>query len=457
MEYQHRVKKIDGPTLIISGDKARNAIIVQKSKLLAISGPLQGKEFKVDKNVFTLGSGTNNDLVLQDSTVSRRHCEIQLMPEGYVIRDLGSTNGTVVQGVKVTEAFLSQSTEIQLGKTKLVFCPLKEAMEYTLSQNDSFGDLLGKSIPMRRVFHIAETYAPTDATILIEGETGTGKEVLAEEIHKHSARKDKPFVVIDCAALAKELIESELFGHTRGSFTGASLDRVGAFEYADGGTVFLDEIGDLSGDLQPKLLRVLEKKEIRKVGSNKLTNIDVRIISATNRKLEAEVNAGRFREDLYFRLSVVNIDLAPLRNRKDDLPMLAKRFLKEFFGADAMDQIVDFDKAMEAFKTHDWPGNVRELRNIIEMAAYDKQRPLNLSSFLYLGRMKATAENLRDSGPEELRPFKVAKGDLVEKFERDYILAILKRNDWNVSKAAREACIERAYLQRLIKRYDIKN
>ncbi|MDD4870725.1 MAG: sigma 54-interacting transcriptional regulator [Kiritimatiellae bacterium] len=455
MENDRRVKKIDGPTLVISADKTRNAILVQKSKLLAISGPLQGKEFMVDKNVYTIGSGPNNNLVLEDSTISRRHCEIQLGPEGYVIRDLGSTNGTVVQGVKVSEAYLNQSTEIQLGKTKVVFCPLKEAMEYTLSQNESFGRLLGKSVSMRRVFHVAETYAPTDATILIEGDTGTGKEVLAEEIHKHSTRKDKPFIVIDCASLAKELIESELFGHTKGSFTGANIDRTGAFEYADGGTVFLDEIGDLSGELQPKLLRVLEKKEIRKVGSNKLRNIDVRIISATNRKLESEVNAGRFREDLYFRLSVVNIDLAPLRNRKDDIPMLAKHFMKEFFGSDAMDQIADFEKTMEAFKTHDWPGNVRELRNLIEMASYNKQRPINLSSFLYLGKMKTTAENSRDLD-SEMRPFKDAKGDLVEKFERDYISALLKRNDGNVSKASREAGIERAYLQRLIKRYDLK-
>jgi len=454
MESRQQARKIDGPTLVISSDKASNAILVKKSKLLVISGALQGREFMVDKNVFTIGSGPNNDLVLQDSTVSRRHCEIKLVPEGYMVSDLGSTNGTVIQGVKVTEAFLSQSTDIQLGKTKLVFCPLKEAMAYTLSQNESFGALLGKSIPMRRVFHIAETYAPTDATILIEGETGTGKEVLAEEIHKHSARKDKPFVVIDCAAMAKELIESELFGHTKGAFTGANVDRVGAFEYADGGTVFLDEIGDLSPELQPKLLRVLEKKEIRKVGTNKLKNIDVRIISATNRKLEAEVNAGRFREDLYFRLSVVHIDLAPLRNRKDDLPQLTKRFLKEFIGNDAMDQVADFDKTMESFKNHDWPGNVRELRNLIEIAAYNNQRPINLTSYLYLGRMKTSEEGESD-GNADAKPFKVAKGDIVEKFERDYIAALLKRNEFNVSKAAREAGIERAYLQRLIKKYDI--
>ncbi len=456
MEFERRVKKISGATLIISADKSRDAILVQKSKLLVVNGPLQGREFMVDKNVFTIGAGDNNDLAIQDSTVSRRHCEIQLVPEGYVVRDLGSTNGTIVQGVKVTEAFLSQSTEIQLGKTKLVFCPLKEAMEYTLSRNESFGCLLGKSVAMRRVFHVAETYAPTDASILIEGDTGTGKEVLAEEIHKHSARRDKPFVVIDCTALAKELVESELFGHAKGSFTGANVERVGAFEFADGGTIFLDEIGDLSADLQPKLLRVLEKKEIRKVGSNKLKSVNVRIIAATNKKLESEVNSGRFREDLYFRMSVVNIDLPPLKNRKEDLPILTKRFLKEFFKDDATADIVDFDKTMEFFKSHDWPGNVRELRNLIEMAAYNKQRPLDLSSFLYLGRMKIRAEESIAAESSEIKTFKAAKGDLVDKFARDYISALLKKNDGNVSKASREADIERAYLQRLIKKYDLK-
>jgi len=456
MESEKRVRKLDGPTLVISSERSPNAILVQKSKLLVINGPLQGREFMVDKNVFTIGTGPHTDLTLQDTTISRRHCEIQLVPEGYVIRDLGSTNGTVVQGVKVTEAFLNQSTEIQLGKTKIVFCPLREAMEYTLSKNEVFGAVVGKSVPMRRVFYIAETYAPTDATILIEGETGTGKEVLAEEIHKHSARKNKPFVVIDCAALAKELIESELFGHTKGAFTGANMDRVGAFEHADGGTVFLDEIGDLSPELQPKLLRVLEKKEIRRVGSNKIRGIDVRIISATNRKLEAEVNAGRFREDLYFRLSVVHIDITPLRNRKDDLPLLTKHFLKGYFGEDALGQVADFDKTMEVFRNHDWPGNVRELKNLVEIASYNKQRPVNLGAFLYLGKMKTSAESIKEENGE-MRPFKVAKGDLVEKFERDYISSLLKRNDWNVSKAAREAGIERAYLQRLVKRYDLKS
>jgi transcriptional regulator with GAF, ATPase, and Fis domain len=395
------------------------------------------------------------DLVLEDSAVSRRHCEIQLTPDGYVIRDLGSTNGTLVQGVKVTEAFLDQGTDFQLGKTKFVFCPLQEATEYTVSRRETMGRLIGKSFRMRRVFHLAETYAPTDASILIQGDTGTGKEVLAEEIHRHSHRKNKPFVVIDCASLAREIVESELFGHTKGAFTGANADRIGVFEHADGGTVLLDEIGDLGPDLQPKLLRVLEKREIRRVGSNQIRNIDVRIISATNRKLESEVNVGKFREDLLFRLSVVRIEMPPLRKRKEDIPLLTLQFLKEFHGDDALAQVVNFDKTMEAFCNYEWPGNVRELRNLVEIAFYGERRPVDLGAFLYVNRTTSREDSSKPDHPAD-RPLKVAKGELIMDFEKDYIGDLLKKHGGNISKAAREAGIERAYLQRLIKKYELK-
>jgi len=455
LDKEGTVRKLESPTLILSADTDKNRILVQKAKLLAVSGPLQGKEFVVDKDVFTIGTGAGSDLMLEDSTISRRHCEIQLAPDGYLVRDLGSTNGTLVQGVRISEAFLNQGTELQLGKTKIVFCPLQEAMEYKLSSKEVFGSVIGKSVAMRRVFHLAEMYAPTDTTILIEGETGTGKEVLAEEIHRHSKRKRKPFIVIDCGALARELIESELFGHVKGAFTGAGSDRIGAFEHANGGTVLLDEIGDLSADLQPKLLRVMEKKEIRRVGSNQVRNIDVRIICATNRKLLREVNAGRFREDLYFRLSVVHIELAPLHRRKEDIPLLTTKFLKEFHGEDAMKQVVNFDKAMEGFYNYDWPGNVRELRNLVEIAFHGGRRPVDLGTFLYPARGRVREENTGGEYSAD-RPFKVAKGELITDFERNYIRDILDRHDGNISKAAREAGIERAYLQRLIRKYGVK-
>jgi len=447
--------KIDGPTLVLPPKESGNSILLQKSKLVALNGPLQGREFMIDRDVFSIGSGQRNDLVLEDTTVSRQHCEILLGPEGYIIRDQGSTNGTLVQGVRVSEAYLDQSTEFQLGKTRFVFCPLRESVEYVLSERESFGAMLGGSVAMRHVFHLAETYAPTEAVVLIEGETGTGKEVLAEEIHRHSRRKDSPFIVIDCASLARDIIESELFGHTKGAFTGAAADRVGAFELADGGTVFLDEVGELSTDLQPKLLRVLEKKEIRRVGSNKVRPINVRIVAATNKKLANEVNTGRFREDLFFRLSVMHIVLPPLRRRPDDLPILMGRFLEEFHGEGALDRVVDWQETVDTFRRHDWPGNVRELRNVMEIAAYSEKESIDLRSYLCLGRMGSAP---KDSQPQYTadRPFKEVKGELIGEFERQYIQDALRRHGGNVSQAARAAGIERAYMQRLIRKHDLK-
>ncbi len=441
-------------TLIIKGRDEKETPKVHKCKLLAVSGPLQGEEFLIDKDTFTIGSGDHNDLTIQDSTISRRHCEIRLDPDGSRIRDLGSTNGTYTGGIRISEAFLTPGSEFRLGKTRIVFCPMQEAMDYRLSSSERFGNLLGSSVPMRRVFHLAETYAPTEATILIEGETGTGKEVLAEEIHKHSKRRHQPFIVIDCASLSRELVESELFGHSKGAFTGATADRPGAFEYASGGTVFLDEIGELSPELQPKLLRVLEKREIRRVGSNQMRNIDVRIISATNRRLQNEVNAGRFREDLYYRLSVVHIEIPPLRNHKQDLPLLTRKFMQEFMGPNAEDKIADFERTMRIFSTYGWPGNVRELRNLVEVASYADRQPVDMGAFLAIGHKLTSEQDSLKFDAE--RPFKDVKNELIAAFEKDYIKKILEQHNGVISRAAESAGIERAYLQRLIKKYKMK-
>jgi DNA-binding NtrC family response regulator len=447
--------RVSSPTLIVSRMADNNRILVPKCKLLAVSGPLQAQEFVVSSDTFTIGSGRSNDLMLDDSTISRRHCEIQLSPEGYSIRDLGSTNGTYVQGVRIKSAFLDEGTEFQMGSSRLVFCPMQETMEYRLSEKESFGRLLGKSVAMRHVFHVAERFSGSDSTVMIDGETGTGKEVLAEEIHRHSDRCDKPFVVIDCASLANDLVASELFGHSKGAFTGAITDRVGAFEEADGGTVFLDEIGDLAPKLQPKLLRVLEKREVKRVGSNTVRKIDVRIISATNKKLQNEVNVGNFREDLYFRLSVIHIELPPLRKRKDDIAMLTEAFLADFLGGEAGAQVSNLETATKALQNHDWPGNVRELRNLVEMASHGSERPIDLSAFLYLGRSR---QPRHDESPafNADRPFKQVKQEVVREFEVQYIADLLRRCDGNVSQAARHAGIERAYLQRLIRKHGLR-
>ena len=455
---QDRTNNVAAETLVLAdGENQEHLFRVRRTKLLFISGPLQGREFVVNRDTFTIGSGSHNDLVIEDSTVSKRHCEIVVEQTGYLIRDLDSTNGTLVQGVRVSSAHLAPGSEIQLGKTRIVFCPLQEANDIPLSRNEAFGAMMGRSVPMRRIFYLAETYSPADVTVMITGETGTGKEILAEEIHNHSPRRDKPFIVIDCAAISKELIESELFGHVKGSFTGANADRQGAFELADGGTVFLDEIGDLSPDLQPKLLRVLEKREIKRVGSNKVSKINVRIVSATNRNLANEVNEGRFREDLYYRLSVVHLELPPLRRRREDIPPLVKRFLTDLHGEDALGQLSDFDRTMEVLKRHEWPGNVRELRNLIELAFYSERRPVDLSAFLSISNLR----HGRKSNEPEInfatdKPFKDAKSDLIEEFEKSYLNDLLARNKQNISRSAREAGIERAYLQRLVRKYGMR-
>jgi transcriptional regulator with PAS, ATPase and Fis domain len=422
-----------------------------------LTGKDGDREFIILKDVFSIGSARNCDIVLDDTTVSRRHCEIRLTPDGFVVRDLKSTNGTLVRGVKVTEAFLPPGTEFQLGGSRMVFCPIQQKMDFAVSPRDAFGAVLGSSVLMRRVFYLAETYAKTDVTVLIEGETGTGKEILAEEIHRQSSRAHKPFVVIDCASLAKELVESELFGHTKGAFTGASIDRAGAFEFANGGTVFLDEIGDLALELQPKLLRVLEKREVRRVGSNQMVPIDVRILCATNHKLEQQVKSGRFREDLFYRLSVVYIEMPPLRLRKDDIPFLARKFLKDFGGDAALNNVHDFDQAMTTFAQHDWPGNVRELRNLIEIACCSGQKSLELSAFMLSGRIRQMATPNDDQRVALNQPFKTAKNQLVSDFEKRFINSVLERHKGNISHAATDAGIERAYLQRLIKKHKLKS
>ncbi|TFH16626.1 MAG: FHA domain-containing protein [Lentisphaerales bacterium] len=447
--------KITTPTVIVKRKGKPDSLLVQKSRIIVIDGAQQGDEIVLESERFTMGSSPQNDMVIVDPAVSKQHCEIQLFPQGYLIRDLESTNGTFVHGVRVTDAFLNDGSEITLGTTRLLFCPLQATTEFTLSDNDMFGRVIGKSIAMKKLFYIAETYAPTDTTILIEGATGTGKEILAEEIHNHSKRRDGPFVVIDCGALSHGIVESELFGHTRGAYTGAATDRMGAFEQANGGTIFIDEISELDLMLQPKLLRVLEKKEVRRMGSNKMKHVDVRIICATNLSLEKQVNSSRFREDLYFRISIAKIVLPPLRNRKEDISLLTQHFLKEFTGEEDAGKLINLQKTMQAFNEYDWPGNVRELRNLVEMTAHAPEGMIDPGAHMYLGRMgnapSSTAAHQYDESP-----FKEAKNRVIGDFEEHYLRELLDRNEWNVSKAAREADIERVYLIRLMKKYGMK-
>jgi DNA-binding NtrC family response regulator len=365
-----------------------------------------------------------------------------------LVRDLGSTNGSFIQGSRFKEITVGFGAEIKLGRTVIKFLPEEEIVEPVETEADSFGQLIGRDVKMRRMFALLQDISPNDATVLIEGETGTGKELIAEEIHNHSKREKGPFVVFDCGAVPRELIESALFGHVKGSFTGAVADRKGAFAEANGGTIFLDEIGELPVDMQPALLRALDKRSVRKVGANVYEKVDVRVVAATNRDLREEVAKKAFREDLYYRLAVIRVHLPPLRERGHDINLLVEYFVKSFSSGKKL-QVTTED--LQRLKSYAWPGNVRELRNVIERACVlSKGDSLNLDDVL--GGEGAAQPSL---GIRTDLPFKEAKGQLVELFEREYIVDLMKRHKMNLSAAAREAQIDRKHLRELIRKYGL--
>src|SRR5215471_1015940 len=314
-------------TRVASGDDVTRTVHLSKCKLVVIKGTERGREYEISSDVIRAGKDDANDIVLKEETVSRVHFEIIRDAKGYLLRDLRSTNGTFLDGAEVREAYLRSGSVVTVGTVQLKFQPFEERIEILPSEKEALGELVGRSLRMREIYGLVERIAPTEATVLIEGETGTGKDMVARTIHDLSRRKDKPFIIVDCGAVSGTLIESELFGHEKGAFTGATTTRQGAFEAAHGGTIFLDELGELSLDLQPKLLRVLEQREIRRVGGNKTLKVDIRVIAATKQDLRKEVQKGKFREDLYFRLSVVPIRTPALRERKEDIPLIVRNFL----------------------------------------------------------------------------------------------------------------------------------
>jgi transcriptional regulator with GAF, ATPase, and Fis domain len=306
---------------------------------------------------------------------------------------------------------------------------------------------VGKSPAMRAIFVLLERLAPTDETVLIVGETGTGKEICAQSIVEASSRREGPLVVVDCGAIPANLLESELFGHSRGAFTGAVADHHGAFERAQGGTLFLDEIGELPLELQTRLLRAVENRTIRRVGDTREIPLDIRILAATNRCLEEEVNHGNFRVDLYYRLSVVQVRLPPLRERLEDIPMLTQHILEELELGFSLSMGGDL---LQELQRHRWPGNVRELRNYLRRMAFgdDCCSPL--------GPITTTASVPAEAFEVDLAlPFKECKNRATERFERHYLQALIKEAGGNISKAARMAQTDRTYLSRLLSRYNI--
>jgi DNA-binding NtrC family response regulator len=411
-------------------------------------GPDAGKQRTAGSDTLTVGSAEGNDLVLGDSTVSRYHLELVRKSDGILVVDEGSMNGTYVGAARVERALVPPGTVLRLGRTSL---RLGEGPAVTLEVHgtDSLGALRGRSPTMRRLFHRVERAAQTDAAVLLIGDSGTGKELIARALHDEGTRRAAPMVTVDCGALSPTLVASELFGHERGAFTGADRQHLGAFERAHGGTLFLDEVGELPAALQSTLLGVLERRRFRRLGGTKDVAVDVRVVSATHRDLRAEVNAGTFRLDLYYRLAVVVLKIPPLRERSEDIPLLVEHFLREAGHDGGVDELVS-PAAMQQLASYRWPGNVRELRNLVEATVAMGEAPALPppdGEVAPTGDLIASLLGL---------PYKDARGTLLGEFERRYLSHLLERSKGNVSSAAREARMDRSHLIDLIARHKLK-
>jgi transcriptional regulator with PAS, ATPase and Fis domain len=415
--------------------------------LLVVDGPSRGKRVTLSDGVARVGTAAGSELVLSDPTVSRVHCELRVRPSSVVIRDCGSTNGTFVEGVRVREGEVRPGALVRVGASSFRIEETGGPTYLPMSDRTSFGECVGGSLEMRRVYATLERAARTASTVLIEGETGTGKDVVARSLHANSPRASGPFVPIDCGAIPLTLIESELFGHVRGAFSGAIGDRRGVFEEAAGGTVFLDEIGELPMQVQPKMLRAIEQRAIRRVGSNTERPVDVRIVAATNRSLAQCVNEGTFREDLYYRLAVIGVTIPPLRARREDIATLAKHFYASMGGQGALSP--DF-LAMLAARS--WPGNVRELRNFIERSvSLGLVEGEPLPAVEALPAQDVPADILERIIPLHA-PLKEARRLWTESFETVYVRAMLRKTGGNLTRAAELAGVNRRFMQRIVSR-----
>jgi transcriptional regulator with GAF, ATPase, and Fis domain len=395
----------------------------------------------------TMGSAPGAEIRIADREVSRLHAELEPTERGTWIRDLGSRNGTFVGDLQVTAALLPEGARLRLGGTELTLHYPREQIPVELWPKQSFGGLIGASPAMREVFAQMARIAESDAAVLILGETGTGKELAARAIHDGSARAAGPFAIVDCAALAGSLIEAELFGHARGAFTGAVAARAGSFEVASGGTIFLDEVGELPLDLQPKLLRVLESRAVKRLGESEHRPIDVRLVAATHRDLRRMVNAGAFREDLYFRIAVLPLVLPPLRARKGDVPLLFRHFLGNRRPVEPVT-----DAELDALP---WFGNVRELRNFVERAcAIGTRDALTAGAGAGAGAPDVARGGVAPEVPFE-QPFKEFRERWIDHGEREYLRRLLERHDRNVPAAAEAAGVDRTYVYRLIRKHGL--
>ncbi|MCP3161896.1 sigma 54-interacting transcriptional regulator [Myxococcus qinghaiensis] len=424
-------------------------------KLAVLSGPDAGKVYPLAPGRYRVGSEASADIVLPDRAVSRQHLLLEVREDGVRAVDPGSRNGSFCEGMRFSELEVRPGATLTLGTTELKLVPEGEKSKaLPLSSRSSFGGLVGNSRRMREVFTLLERLAQGESDVLIQGDTGTGKELCAEAIHTHGLRSKGPFIIADLAGIPPQLLESELFGHVKGAFTGAQADRAGAFERAHGGTLFLDEVGELPLEVQPRLLRVLERRQVKRVGANDYRTFNVRVVAATHQDLEGAVKQGRFRGDLFHRLAVLRVVLPPLRERPEDIPLLIDTVLARL--GKPPSALSDVTRAL--LTQYPWPGNVRELRNVVDRVVSLGEEAL---PDMDLPDVPAPVPPRPQEDTESTQsltldlPFKEAKEQLIEGFERDYLRNLVERCEGNVSRAAREAGIDRVYLRKLLRKHGL--
>ncbi len=443
------------PTRVLSYQPAKGELVLEKA-ILEVTKGAPKKIFTLNKSIISIGKGEANDIVLTDDYISTSHCKIENRSGTYFLKDLKSTNGTLLNGEPVVEAILTANAKIKIGQVEVRFSSAEEMQPIQPSSESQFEGIHSNNARMRKIFTLIERVAPSNTTVLIHGETGTGKELVARALHNQSNRSKKNYITVNCGAISRDLIESELFGHEKGAFTSAHQQRKGVFEQANGGTLFLDEIGELPLDLQPKLLRVLETNEIKRVGGTQTIRVDVRVVAATHRNLSVEVKKGRFREDLYFRLYVVPIQLPPLRERREDIRLLVDYFLKQEFASGRQKAIRQIDdSAIDRLTDYAWPGNIRELKNVISRAVLDCQTGIISAGdiqFTPLGVADDTAYEF-DEKTQKI-PQTVTR--TLRDIEKEKIVLELKRHNWNKKEAAKTLGIAKSTLHEKIKKYDIE-
>ncbi len=419
-----------------------------RCQIVVLEGPDRGRACAIGDRDVVIGTHIDCDLVLGDDRVSGRHVAIRALDGRFVVRDLGSRNGTWFEGSRVTgEITLPPGAVLLVARTPMRIEPEAAPLEIPPSQARKFGELVGESLAMREVFAVLERVAGSDATVVVEGETGTGKEVVARALHDASSRRKGSFIAVDCGALPESLLESELFGHVRGAFTGAMTGRTGQIARADGGTLFLDELGKITPTVQARLLRVLEERVVRPLGSDLERPVDVRVIAASRDDLDGEVAAGRFRPDLLYRLAVVRVVLPPLRNRREDIPLLVRELSRRRGLADEGPD----GPTLQRLLAHGWPGNVRELRNVIDRAIALSPGAKRFSELTV--RIEATALAGDGIAVRSDLPYHEAKTAVLHDLERRYVADVLARCQGNLSAAAREAGLDRKYLRSLARKH----